>query len=154
MSSRWRLCFLTLFFTGKFPFISGTIGSAVAVFLALPVLYFSHNTLFLLAILVLAVAIREIDLYEKEGGKHDDKRIVIDELVGQWVALSFVSFTLIQIVAAFVFFRIFDIWKPSLIGYVDAKVKGGWGVMGDDALAGIVAGLSVASLAKIYYFLF
>jgi phosphatidylglycerophosphatase A len=42
---------------------------------------------------------------------------------------------------SFISFRVFDIWKPSTIGYIDAKVKGGLGVVGDDLLAGFAAGI-------------
>lgn len=153
MSSKLRLCFLSLFFSGKFPFASGTVGSLVALILALPILYFSQNTLFLSALLIAVIAVKQIDRFEEEGGEHDDKNIVIDELVGQWIALSFVQFSWVEIIGAFVFFRLFDIWKPSLIGYLDKNVKGGWGVVGDDALAGILAGLSIAGLMKIFSFL-
>ena len=50
-------------------------------------------------------------------------------------------FLLPAAVLSFVLFRIFDIWKPSIIGKVDREVKGGLGVMGDDLLAGFFAGL-------------
>ncbi|WP_027326899.1 phosphatidylglycerophosphatase A [Helicobacter pametensis] len=148
MSNKLRLCFLTLFFSGKSPKASGTVGSFVALLLALPILYFSNNTLFLCAILIGAIAIKQIDIFEANGGEHDDKSIVIDELVGLWIALSFVPFSWVGIIAAFVFFRIFDIWKPSLVGYFDSKVQGGWGVVGDDAIAGILAGLLSAGLVR------
>jgi len=50
----------------------------------------------------------------------------------------------IQIVLSFIFFRIYDIKKPSLIGRIDRETKGGWGVMGDDILAGFSAGITTA----------
>ena len=56
---------------------------------------------------------------------------------------------------AFVYFRLFDIWKPSIIGKIDRDVKGGWGVMGDDMVAGLFAGLCTSMtyflLIKILY---
>ncbi len=60
--------------------------------------------------------------------------------------LSFISVAMIGshlfgIALSFVLFRLFDIWKPSVIGRIDREVKGGWGVMGDDLLAGFFAGL-------------
>ena len=58
-----------------------------------------------------------------------------------WLAMSIVGFGLWELILAFVFFRIFDIYKPSFIGRLDKKVKGGLGVVGDDALAGILAGI-------------
>lgn len=149
MSNKLRMCFLTLFGSGRFPRASGTAGSFVALLLGLPILYFSNNTLFMCAVLIGVIAIKQIDIFETDGGKHDDKSIVIDELVGLWIALSFIPFSWIGIGCAFVFFRVFDIWKPSLVGYFDAKVKGGMGVVGDDALAGILAGLASGGVIRI-----
>ncbi|MFC3848331.1 phosphatidylglycerophosphatase A [Helicobacter baculiformis] len=136
-----RECFLTLFYAGRFPKGPGTAGSVVALVLGLPILYLSVNTLFLSALLVGVIAIKQIDLYEQETNTHDAKHIVIDELVGMWIAMAIAGWSVVGIVASFVFFRLFDIYKPSLIGKIDAQVKGGLGVVGDDALAGLCGGL-------------
>jgi len=82
-----------------------------------------------------------IDRYEVFYGVHDPKEIVIDELVGIWIAISLVGTSLLAILLAFFTFRLFDIWKPSIIGKVDRDVKGGNGVVLDDALAGVFAGI-------------
>lgn len=152
MSNKAQTLFLTLFYSGKSPKASGTIGSILATLMALPILAFSNNTLFLLAILIGGIAIKEIDKYESLGGKHDDKSIVIDELVGVWIALSIVHFSWVNTLLCFAFFRLFDITKPSLIGVIDRKVKGGLGVVGDDALAGVCAGLCVGGIYKLMLF--
>lgn len=152
MSNKLRICFLTLFYSGKSPKAPGSVGSLLATLLALPILSFSNNTLFLLSILIGGIAIKEIDKYESLGGEHDDKSIVIDELVGIWIALSIVPFSLINTILCFCFFRVFDITKPSIIGVIDKKVKGGWGVVGDDALAGICAGLCTGGIYKLLLF--
>uniref|UniRef100_UPI00261280DD phosphatidylglycerophosphatase A family protein n=1 Tax=Helicobacter rodentium TaxID=59617 RepID=UPI00261280DD len=67
--------------------------------------------------------------------------IVIDELAGVWISVSMFGHIALGIVLYFVLFRLFDIWKPSVIGRVDREVKGGLGVMGDDLLAGFFAGI-------------
>jgi len=140
-----RKFFLTLGYSGLSPKAPGTVGSIVALVLALVLLkYISVTTLFLLAVLISAFAVKQIDIYEKEVGAHDGSEIVIDELAGMWIALAIASATsdnYIVAVMAFVYFRIFDIWKPSIIGKIDRDVKGGWGVMGDDMVAGLFAGL-------------
>ncbi|PAF46792.1 hypothetical protein BKH46_06115 [Helicobacter sp. 12S02634-8] len=143
-----RELFLTLFYSGKSPIASGTMGSLVALVLGLPILYYGAETIFLLGLLVGVVAVRQIDIYEQNGGEHDDKSIVIDELVGLWLAMGIAGFSLIGIIGAFVFFRLYDIWKPSLIGKIDKEVKGGLGVVGDDALAGLLAGISTLIVVK------
>ena len=50
---------------------------------------------------------------------------------------------------AFIFFRLFDIWKPSIIGKIDRDVKGGLGVMGDDVVAGFAAGIASAGVYQL-----
>lgn len=111
--------------------------------LGLPVLIFSANTLFLAAILIGLIAIAQIDKEEEESKIHDSSYIVIDELVGMWLAMAISGLSLAGVVLSFIFFRIYDITKPSLIGKIDKEVKGGLGVVADDALAGVLAGLSV-----------
>ncbi|GAA8055147.1 phosphatidylglycerophosphatase A [Helicobacter pylori] len=147
-----RACFLTLFFSGYSKKAPGTIGSLVALLLGLPVLIFSANTLFLGAVLIGLIAIAQIDKEEEESKTHDSSYIVIDELVGMWLAMAISGLSLAGVILSFIFFRIYDITKPSLIGKIDKEVKGGLGVVADDALAGILAGLSVLLVVNILGF--
>ncbi|WRF04869.1 phosphatidylglycerophosphatase A [Helicobacter pylori] len=147
-----RACFLTLFFSGYSKKAPGTIGSLVALLLGLPVLIFSANTLFLGAIFIGLIAITQIDKEEEESKIHDSSHIVIDELVGMWLAMAVSGLSLAGVVLSFIFFRIYDITKPSLIGRIDKEVKGGLGVVADDALAGILAGLSALLVIHILGF--
>ncbi|GAA7649400.1 phosphatidylglycerophosphatase A [Helicobacter pylori] len=147
-----RMCFLTLFFSGYSKKAPGTIGSLVALLLGLPVLIFSANTLFLAAILIGLIAIAQIDKEEEESKIHDSSYIVIDELVGMWLAMAISGLSLAGVVLSFIFFRIYDITKPSLIGKIDKEVKGGLGVVADDALAGVLAGLSALLVISILGF--
>ncbi|GHQ90393.1 phosphatidylglycerophosphatase A family protein [Helicobacter pylori] len=147
-----RACFLTLFFSGYSKKAPGTIGSLVALLLGLPVLIFSANTLFLAAVLIGLIAIAQIDKEEEESKIHDSSYIVIDELVGMWLAMAISGLSLTGVILSFIFFRIYDITKPSLIGKIDKEVKGGLGVVADDALAGVLAGLSVLLAINILGF--
>ena len=149
-----RKFFLTVGFSGLSPKAPGTVGSFVSLIIGLFLLQFLHvSTLFLLSLLVTVIAIKQIDIYEKEVGAHDSSEIVIDELAGMWIALSICGINnsnfVIMAVLAFVFFRIFDIWKPSIIGKIDRDVKGGLGVMGDDVIAGIAAGVASAGVYQL-----
>lgn len=146
------MCFLTLFFSGYSKKAPGTIGSLVALLLGLPILIFSANTLFLGAIFVGLIAITQIDKEEEETKRHDSSYIVIDELVGMWLAMAISGLSLAGVVLSFIFFRIYDITKPSLIGKIDKEVKGGLGVVADDALAGVLAGLSALLVIHILGF--
>ncbi|WQZ88112.1 phosphatidylglycerophosphatase A [Helicobacter pylori] len=147
-----RACFLTLFFSGYSKKAPGTIGSLVALLLGLPILIFSANTLFLGAVFVGLIAIAQIDKEEEESKIHDSSYIVIDELVGMWLAMAISGLSLAGVILSFIFFRIYDITKPSLIGKIDKEVKGGLGVVADDALAGILAGLSALLVIHILGF--
>ncbi|UOS33562.1 phosphatidylglycerophosphatase A [Helicobacter pylori] len=147
-----RACFLTLFFSGYSKKAPGTIGSLVALLLGLPVLIFSANTLFLAAVLIGLIAIAQIDKEEEESKIHDSSYIVIDELVGMWLAMAISGLSLAGVILSFIFFRIYDITKPSLIGKIDKEVKGGLGVVADDALAGVLAGLSTLLVINILRF--
>jgi len=153
--------FLTLFYSGHSPKAPGTVGTLVSLPLGVAVLIFlGPQTLFLLTLLITLVAIKSIDRYEAQSGIHDNQKIVIDELVGMWFALSIapgIMFTLgdltvwengiaVQILLGFIFFRIYDIKKPSIVGRIDRNAKGGWGVMGDDIIAGFAAGITAALL--------
>lgn len=120
--------------------------------LGLPILIFSANTLFLAAVLIGLIAIAQIDKEEEESKIHDSSYIVIDELVGMWLAMAISGLSLASVVLSFIFFRIYDITKPSLIGKIDKEVKGGLGVVADDALAGVLAGLSALLIINILGF--
>ena len=144
-----RKLFLTFFYTGLSPFAPGTAGSIAAAIVGVIILqYFPIDTLLLLTILISIIAVREINKYEEITGTHDDKSIVIDEVAGLWLAFAFSSGTLTQVILSFIYFRIFDIWKPSIIGRIDRDVKGGLGVMGDDIVAGLAAGICSAGTWK------
>lgn len=150
-----RKFFLTLFYSGLSPKAPGTVGSFVALLLGILLLQYLHvSTLFLLALLISVIAVKQIDIYETEVKMHDSKEIVIDELAGMWIALSISGATaqqwLLPAILAFIFFRLFDIWKPSVIGKIDQQVSGGWGVMGDDILAGIFGGICAAFTYGIF----
>ena len=150
----FRKFFLTVGFSGLSPKAPGTVGSFVSLIIGLFLLEFLHvSTLFLLALLITVIAIKQIDIYEKEVGMHDGKEIVIDELAGMWITLAICginsSNVLFMAPIAFIFFRLFDIWKPSFIGKIDREVKGGLGVMGDDVLAGIAAGIATAGVYQL-----
>ncbi len=88
---------------------------------------------------------------------HDPSEIVADEVVGQWIALAPLSYAAwdrgIEVlvmwpgwIAAFALFRLFDIWKPWLVGQADARGDA-LGVMLDDVIAGVFAALGVLVLA-------
>ncbi|MDD5053329.1 MAG: phosphatidylglycerophosphatase A [Sulfuricurvum sp.] len=162
MNLQWF--FLTVGYSGLSPKAPGTMGTIVSLPIGIAILlFFGPQTLFLATILITLIAIKIIDRYENSADEHDDSRIVIDELVGMWFALSiapgigFDAATLmqwnngiaLQIFLSFLFFRLYDIKKPSIIGRIDRETKGGLGVMGDDVIAGFAAGITSALIWQV-----
>ena len=144
--------FLTFGGAGLSPKAPGTVGTLASLPVGVAVLYsFGMETLFMLTLAITVTGIFEINKYEKLTGEHDQQEIVIDEAAGMWLALMIAISTaatmtypyaeVLAIVLSFAAFRLFDIWKPSTIGWIDREIKGGLGVMLDDVLAGIAGGL-------------
>ena len=149
--------FVTVLGSGLSPKAPGTAGSFAALLLGvLWLLFLPKETLLMATLAVSVVGIFEIDRYQKLHGTHDPGEIVIDELAGividelagMWLAMILVPFTIPHVIAAFFAFRLFDIWKPSIIGRVDRSEKGGLSVMGDDLLAGFLAGVLVMAVDR------
>ena len=99
------------------------------------------------------VAVWAADLVVSETGQKDPSFIVADEWAGMWLALTPLLFTLTlqpqpwalwaaRLVAPFMLFRLFDIWKPGIVDRAQ-RLPGGWGVVMDDVLAGLLAALIV-----------
>ncbi|SMC09258.1 phosphatidylglycerophosphatase A family protein [Nitratiruptor tergarcus] len=144
-------CFLTGCYTGLLPKAPGTWGTLFGAVLAWIILLFMpQSTLFLLVVLITIIAIKEINKYEEATKTHDDPSIVIDEIAGIWLAISLLpSTTLPWLLLSILFFRFFDIKKPSYIGKLE-KLPGGIGVMADDLLAGVLAGLSTGLVYVVF----
>ena len=85
----------------------------------------------------------------KDLGVHDHPAIVWDEFCGFWITMTAAPAGWQWIILGFVLFRLFDIWKPWPISWLDKKVHGGIGIMIDDLVAGVLAFIS---LQAIHYF--
>ena len=129
----------TVFYIGKLPLAPGTWASIFAV-LCWYFLFQSVNHFVLPAVSIFLFLIGGIasDTIVNHSKEHDPSRIVIDEWVGQWVALSMMPVNIRTGIVAFVAFRIFDIIKPGPVRKME-KIPGGWGIMADDVMAGIMA---------------
>jgi phosphatidylglycerophosphatase A len=135
--------FATVFGVGFFPKAPGTAASVVA---ALLYVFALHRLPWPLYILFLALLFflgsRAARLYAEETGEADPQRVVIDEAMGQFLALFLMPNRWLPVLAAFLLFRFFDIIKPGPIRRLE-KLSGGWGIMADDAVAGAAAGALV-----------
>jgi phosphatidylglycerophosphatase A len=132
--------------TGYLPIAPGTWGSALAVLIFV---LFSPVGFWLFGLSLVALCFLGIwaaELAERDFGRKDDGRIVIDEVVGQLLTLAPLmiwgsSRSPLALVTGFVLFRCFDIWKPGPVGWSERHFTGGLGVMMDDVVAGLLGAI-------------
>jgi len=137
--------------TGYVPKWSGTFGTLPAIVLLYPFRHLNEPTwpsgvIFLaivLAIVGAAIAVSEVA--ERTYGVKDSGKIVADEIAGFFVSMLFVPFRWPHIAAAFIIFRVMDVLKPPPIRRLQF-LHGGWGVVIDDFLAGLITCLVVHAM--------
>ena len=144
----------TLCGIGLFPLAPGTVGSIFGwiIFIVL-----SHYIEMIFAtVLIIFLSIYVSNLATKDLVNKDHKSIVIDEMAGIWLAMIPVIYIAssqyertLYAVVTLIFFRLFDILKPYPISYVDKNFKGGFGIVLDDLIAGVFAGI-LATVITLY----
>lgn len=164
----------TWFYVGKIPFAPGTMGSLVAAIMILPIIIFMGlNSLIVLTIACFFIGKWSSDVMIDFWDEKDPSQIVIDEVVGMWLTFYLFMLSLFALIKleiylytehdyalssaifiiSFLMFRLFDIWKPFPVSWADTKIKGGLGVMLDDVIAAIYAGLATTIAWMVYFFL-
>ncbi len=132
----------TWFGSGLLPKAPGTWGSLAALPFAWAIQTAGGQLALLAAAgVVFLVGIWASDRMARDIGIKDPGAVVIDEVAGQWLALAFVPLSAWSYAAGFVLFRLADIAKPWPASLADRRVGGGLGIMLDDIVAGIYAGL-------------
>ena len=131
--------FGTVFKIGKLPLAPGTWSSFIASLLW----FFLFDDIDLVALPVITILIFFIGIVSSQKiiyntNENDPSRIVIDEWVGQWITFTFIPVNLSNFVIGLVLFRFFDIIKPFPVKSAE-KLTGGWGIMMDDVVAGIMS---------------
>ena len=101
------------------------------------------------AFIITLIGLWSADKFDKVMDGHDSKMIVIDEVAGQWIALIPAALNPALILIAFILFRFFDILKPWPISFIDKRVPGALGVMGDDIIAGLFAAICVFGVSTV-----
>ncbi len=141
MINRFVVLLATGFGVGYSPLAPGTLGTLIAI----PVYYFLSNIsspiyeITLTGFFFLCVWISENA--EIAFWKKDDRRIVIDEIVGFLITMLWVPKTILFVIIGFFLFRVFDILKPFPIRRLEKGFKGGFGVVLDDVVAGVYANI-------------
>jgi phosphatidylglycerophosphatase A len=141
----------TWFGSGLLPWAPGTWGSLAALPFGLAIFWLSGPFGLLAAsVAVFALGLWAADGYEQAAAIKDPGAIVIDEVVGQWIALIPAGLNPAGVVLAFLFFRAFDVAKPWPVGWADRHLKGAFGIMADDVLAGIYAAAAVYAVLWLW----
>jgi len=139
--NRFFLILATGFGVGYSPVAPGTLGTLVAI----PIYYFlSENPSPLYEITLIGFFFLSVWISENAEvffRKKDDSRIVIDEMMGFLITMLWVPKTTLFIIFGFILFRFFDILKPFPIRHLEKRLKGGFGVVLDDVMAGIYANI-------------
>jgi len=134
----------TWFGCGKSPVAPGTAGSAAAIAMAIAIERFTRLPpvgFGVLALLLLAPAIWAAGVSARAAKLEDPQFVVVDEVIGQWIALAGASaLNWKSYLAAFALFRLFDVWKPPPVRQLE-RLPGGIGINADDVMAGTYAAL-------------
>jgi len=131
--------FATWFGVGLIRPAPGTWGSLAAIL----IWYFAeflHSSIYIILPIFILFSWLVCSQASQDSDSKDHSAIVIDEVAGMFVALSFVTHEIIIYLWTFLLFRLFDIWKPWPISLADKNVEGGLGILLDDLIAGLFAG--------------
>ena len=144
------ICIATFFGVGRFPVASGTAGSLAA----LPVVWLIHThfgagAVVVFAAVLLALGIWASAVYIEISGNDDPSPVVVDEVVGQAIAIAFLPVGPMEYGLAFIFFRFFDVTKIWPANWAERRLSGGLAVMLDDVVAGLYAGLVSLALLEV-----
>ncbi len=136
----------TWFGTGLLKPASGTWGTLGGLPLCLGVTYWCGQLGIILgAFILFSIGFWAAHCYETETGEHDSSHIVIDEVAGMLLACLplLYLFNIKSILVCFILFRVFDALKIGLVGWCDKNISGAFGVMIDDAVAGLLTSITV-----------
>jgi len=134
------------FGSGLSPFAPGTAGTLVAIPFTFLLKSLGTTGFWIALVLLFLLGVKLCTHVSQKLGVHDHGGIVWDEMVGYWLAVAFVPLDWQWLLAAFLLFRFFDIFKPWPIRQIDRKISGGFGIMVDDVVAGLFTLILLAVL--------
>lgn len=135
------------FGSGAAPKAPGTWGTLVAVLIYWPLSQLSPEHYLLMLLVTSVMGIYICGQTARDLGVHDHGSIVWDEFVGFWITMFAAPVGWVWVVVGFVLFRFFDIIKPWPISWIDKKITGGFGIMLDDVIAGVMAAVVLQGIA-------
>ena len=138
------------FGSGLSPFAPGTMGTLAAIPFIFALKALGNTGFWIALILLFLLGVKLCGSVSRKLGVHDHGGIVWDEMVGYWLSAAFVPLQWPWLLAAFLLFRFFDIFKPWPIRQLDKKVSGGFGIMIDDVVAALFTVLILAVFQKFW----
>ncbi|NLS14136.1 phosphatidylglycerophosphatase A [Vibrio sp. SM6] len=148
LKNPWHLL-ATGFGSGLSPLVPGTMGTLAAVPFFLLLAQLPISVYLVIVVVGFALGVKLCAVTSHDMGVHDHGAIVWDEFIGFWLTMTVMPLCHIPlsewqwIVTGFVLFRLFDMIKPWPISWLDRHVHGGFGIMVDDMIAGVMAGLAL-----------
>src|ERR1700733_9722936 len=149
----------TWFGCGYAPVAPGTAGSVAALIIAIALHFiiqygsgYERGVLILLGAILLAPGIWSAGVVARETNTTDPQIVVVDEVIGQWITLAgAATFNWKTWLAAFLLFRLFDIWETAPARQFES-FPGGWGIVADDVMAGLYGALAIFVLDRLHLF--
>jgi len=138
------------FGSGALPLAPGTFGTLAAIPFYLLLASFSLKTYAVLVVIITLLSIWICNRVSKDTHTHDHQGMCLDEIVGFLVTMAGLPCTFPWIMAGFILFRLFDIWKPWPINWMDEHLKGGAGMILDDVAAGLVSAVILNFIAGFF----
>ena len=136
---------------GLLPFMPGTFGTLVAIPMYLMMQHLTLPVYALITLIITLVGIPLCDIASRDLGQHDHPNVVWDEIAGYLITMFAAPEGWLWILIGFGLFRLFDIAKPWPIGWLDKNVPGGFGVMIDDVVAGVVSAILLQAIARFWF---
>jgi phosphatidylglycerophosphatase A len=142
----WRHCLAFGFGSGLARYAPGTFGTLASIPLYLALAQLPAWLYAVTVVAAFALGVWICDFVSHDLRVHDHGGIVFDEFVGYWITMFLLPAGWPWILAGFAAFRLFDIWKPWPISWLDRHVQGGFGIMFDDVVAGVFACLALHAI--------
>jgi phosphatidylglycerophosphatase A len=145
----------TWFGCGYAPAAPGTAGSAAAIVIGIALeIWFDWPpwAFGALAAFLVVPGIWSAAIVARQAGSKDPQQVVIDEVIGQWITVAAAATLSWKAwLAAFVLFRLFDIWKPPPVRQLE-RLPGGFGIVADDVMAGVYGAIVIFIAGRLHFY--
>ncbi len=143
LKDKFATAISTFFGAGLFPWAPGTVGSVLAVIFWRGLYQTGKWVPEVFLLMIIIAGIWASDIYCSIVNKDDPQEVVIDEIGGMFLSLFLIQPTFSNMIMGFLLFRLFDILKPFPVRTIERIGKGGFGIVGDDLMAGLYANISL-----------